>query len=110
MPRNKIPRFVSGYPLINALVPEDRAPSGEIILPVEGMEAIRLSDFEKLDQATAADIMRISRQTYGRILGEARAIVSEALITGKRLRIDGGVYEMRGGQGQCRRRRRGGRR
>jgi predicted DNA-binding protein (UPF0251 family) len=110
MPRYKIPRFVSGYPLISAFVPEDRLPSGEITIPVEGMEAIRLSDFEKLDQATAADIMGVSRQTYGRILGEARSIISEALITCKTLRIDGGVYEMRGGQGQCRRRRRYGRR
>ncbi|MEW6076447.1 MAG: DUF134 domain-containing protein [Thermodesulfobacteriota bacterium] len=110
MPRNKIPRFVSGYPMSSALVPEDRVPTGEILLPVEGVEAIRLSDFEKLDQATAADIMGVSRQTYGRILGEARAIIADALITNKTLRIGGGVYEMRGGQGQCRRRRRCGRR
>lgn len=110
MPRNKIPRFVAGYPLISAFVPEDREPAGESTLSVEGMEAIRLSDFEKLDQATAADIMGISRQTYGRILGEARTIISDALLTGKRLRIGGGVYEMRGGPGRCRRRRRYGRR
>ena len=110
MPRNKIPRFVSGYPLTSAFVPEGQVPSGEIVLSVEGVEAIRLSDFEKLDQATAADIVGVSRQTYGRILGEARSIVAEALITGKRLRIDGGVYEVRGGQGRHRRRRRCGRR
>lgn len=110
MPRNKLPRFVSGYPVVSAFVPEDRVPAGEIFLPVEGLEAIRLSDFEKLDQATGADIMQVSRQTYGRILGEARSIISEALITGKTLRIGGGVYELRGGPGQCRRRIRGGRR
>ncbi len=110
MPRNKMPRFVSGYPLISAFVPEDRPPSGDIYLSVEGMEAIRLSDFEGLDQATAADIMQVSRQTYGRILAEARSIISEALLTGKRLRIEGGAYEMRGGRGRFRRRTRGGRR
>lgn len=110
MPRNKIPRFVAGYPLISGVVPEDRTPAGENTLPVEGMEAIRLSDFEKLDQATAADIMGVSRQTYGRILSEARSIVADALLTGKRLGIGGGAFEMRGGRGQCRRRRRYGRR
>ena len=110
MPRNKIPRFVAGYPLISAFVPEDRMPAGENSLPVEGLEAIRLSDFEKLDQATAADIMGVSRQTYGRILSEARSIVADTLLTGKRLGIGGGVFEMRGGQGRCRRRRRHGRR
>lgn len=108
MPRNKKPRFVSGYPSISAFVPKGIAETGEIALSVEGLESIRLSDFEGLDQETAAGIMQVSRQTYGRILGEARHIVSEALVTGKALVIEGGTYEMRGRQRRCRRR--GGRR
>ena len=105
MPRIKKPRFVSRYPTINAFVPRGMFQTGEITLSVEGLEAIRLSDFEHLDQETAAKIMEVSRQTYGRILSEARGIVSEALVTGKTLRIEGGAYEMRG---KCRRRRRRG--
>jgi predicted DNA-binding protein (UPF0251 family) len=81
--------------------------TGEISLSVEGLEAIRLSDFEHLDQETAAKMMEVSRQTYGRILSEARGIVSEALVTGKALIIQGGSYEMRGRHRK--RRRRGGR-
>lgn len=108
MSRQKKPRFVSGYPSISAFVPQGVQKSGEIILSVEGLEALRLSDFEGLDQETAARIMQVSRQTYGRILGEARHIVSEALTTGKVLIIEGGTYVMRGGP--MRRRRRGGRR
>jgi predicted DNA-binding protein (UPF0251 family) len=69
------------------------------------MEAIRLTDFEGLDQETAADMMEVSRQTYGRILARARNIVGEALVTGKALKIGGGTYELRG---MGRRRRRGG--
>ncbi len=103
MPRRKRPRFVSGYPTISAFVPEGMPRNGEITLSGEGLETVRLSDFEKLDQAAEAEIMGISRQTYGRILAEARAIVSEALLTGKALRVSGGVFEMRGE----RRRRRG---
>jgi predicted DNA-binding protein (UPF0251 family) len=80
--------------------------TGEIKMSVEELEAIRLSDFEGLDQETAAQTMDVSRQTYGRILGQARRTVAEALITGKMLRIDGGTYEMRCGP-QRRRRRRG---
>lgn len=91
-----------------AFVPQGMQQTGEIVLSVEGLEALRLSDFERLDQETAAKIMAVSRQTYGRILGEARTIVSEALVTGKALRIEGGTYEMRGMRG--RRRRRGRRR
>ena len=107
MPRPKKPRFVSGYPMISAFVPMGMPQTGEIFLSLEGLETIRLSDFERLDQETAANIMEVSRQTYGRILNEARRTVSEALITGKALRIEGGSYEVRG---QRRRRRRRGRR
>ena len=104
MPRPKKPRFVSGYPTISAFVPQGMPQTGEVVLSVEGLEALRLSDFERLDQETAAQIMEVSRQTYGRILGEARAIVSEALVTGKALRIEGGTYEMRGARRRRRRR------
>lgn len=107
MPRQKKPRFVTGYPSISAFVPRGMQQSGEVTLSIEGLEAVRLTDFEGLDQETAARIMQVSRQTYGRILGEARHIVSEALITGKALVIGGGTYEMRGRQRRCRRRREG---
>ncbi len=105
MPRPKKPRLVSGYPLLEAFVPRGVPLTGEIVLSVEELESIRLSDFEHMDQASAAELMNVSRQTYGRILGDARNKVGEALITGKALRIEGGHYEMRGGG---RRRRRGG--
>lgn len=108
MPRQKKPRFVSGYPSISAFVPKGMVGTGEVVLSLEGLETLRLTDFEGLDQETAAGIMQVSRQTYGRILGEARNIVSEALVTGKALLIEGGTYEMRGRQMRCRRR--GGRR
>ena len=106
MPRPKKPRFVSGYPTLTAFVPQGVPVSGEILLSVEEMEAIRLSDFEGLDQLTAANLMEVSRQTYGRILTQARRTISEALVTGKALRIEGGDYEFRGKKS---RRRRGGR-
>lgn len=107
MPRPKKPRFVSGYPSIAAFVPQGRPITGEVMLSVEELESIRLSDFEKLDQETAANLMQVSRQTYGRILSAARGIVGEALITGKALRITGGNYAMRGGGGRRRRGRHG---
>lgn len=79
------------------------------MLSVEELEAIRLSDFEGLDQESAANLMHVSRQTYGRILASARHIIGEALITGKAVRINGGTYTMRYG-GERQRRRRHGRR
>lgn len=105
MPRPKKPRFVSGYPAIAAFVPQGVPVTGELFLSVEELEAIRLSDFERLDQESAANLMQVSRQTYGRILSNARGIVGEALVTGKALKVEGGTYEMRGrGRGRGRRR------
>jgi predicted DNA-binding protein (UPF0251 family) len=95
---------------VDAFIPSRVPPWGqeEVVLPVEGLEAIRLSDFEGLDQESAAIRMNISRQTFGRVLAESRAIVADALVMGKTLRIEGGDFEMppRG----RRRRRRGWRR
>ena len=105
MPRPRKPRFVSGYPTLTAFIPEGVPVTGEVFLSVEELEAVRLSDFEGLDQEAAANLMEVSRQTYGRILARARSIISEALVTGKALRIEGGDYEFRG---MRRRRRRGG--
>lgn len=103
MPRRKRPRWVSGYPVMPAFIPEGQPITGEVQLSIEGTEAIRLSDFEGLQQEAAAQIMGVSRQTYGRILGEARHIISQAIVTNKRLVIGGGAYEVR-----RRRRHRGG--
>ena len=106
MPRPKKLRFVSGYPTIAAFVPQGRIITGEVMLTVEELEAIRLSDYECLDQETAANLMKVSRQTYGRVLMRARGIVGKALVTGKKLKIAGGNYTI-GREGRRRRQRRG---
>jgi predicted DNA-binding protein (UPF0251 family) len=87
----------------------------EVVLPVEGLEALRLTDLEGLDQQVAAERMNVSRPTFGRVLAEARTLVSEALVMGKMIRIQGGAYTLpgiggrrRGGQGPGRRRARHG--
>lgn len=90
-------RLVTEYPLMSGYLPENMQPTGTVDLSVEGMEAIRLSDFEGLAQEAASEKMGISRQTYGRILAEARNIVAEALVTGKRIRFGGGTYTLHSG-------------
>ena len=106
MPRPKKLRFVSSYPTMAAFVPQGTPITGEVMLTVEELEAIRMSDYACLDQETAANLMQVSRQTYGRILSRAHGIVGEALVTGKTLKIAGGTYAMRG-KGRHRRRQRG---
>ncbi len=105
MPRPKKIRFVSHEPYCNTFGPLNALPTGEAFLSVEEMEALRLSDVEKLDQDTAAKRMGVSRQTYGRILSVARGIMATALIKGNILHVKGGSFEYRGNH--CRQRRRG---
>ncbi len=95
MPRPRKMRFVQAPPSVTTFMPEEPPPwgSGEVVLPIEGLEAIRLSDLEGLDQETAATMMNVSRQTFGRILAEARKAVAEALVMGKVLRIEGGHFQ-----------------
>lgn len=110
MPRPRKRRCIQGRPIVDAFYPDGTPPWGqrENVLPLEGLEALRLSDCQGLDQETAARMMNVSRQTFGRILAEARAVVADALVMGKVLRIEGGNFSMPPGHGRHRRGRNGG--
>lgn len=62
----------------------------EVVLGLDGVEALRLADIEGLYQEAAARSMGVSRQTFGRILEDAHRIVADAIINGKALRLEGG--------------------
>ena len=68
----------------------------EVYLPLEGFEALRLADLEGLKHEEAATRMDVSRQTFGRILAQARQSVAEALVNGFALSISGGDYVVAG--------------
>jgi predicted DNA-binding protein (UPF0251 family)/predicted Fe-Mo cluster-binding NifX family protein len=66
----------------------------EIILSVEELEALRLAHGMGLYQQDAAEWMAISRQTFGRLLEVAHRKVTQALVEGQALRIEGGTSRM----------------
>ena len=66
----------------------------EVVLTVDEFEAIRLADLEGLYQEQAAEKMKVSRPTFGRIIESAHRKVAEALVQGKALKIEGGEFEM----------------
>ena len=66
------------------------AKLGESILSEDGYEALRLADREGFYHDEAARRMNISRQTFGRIVTNARRVVADAVVGGKALRIEGG--------------------
>ena len=103
MPRPKHPRIIHAHPSVEGFRPGGKGQEKEIILSVEEFEAIRLVDFEGLDQTKAADLMGISRQTFGRVLRSGRFTLSKALVKGLHLKVKGGCYKIRGnrhGHGQ----------
>ena len=59
----------------------------EVELKLDELEALRLCDFEGLDQIKAGEKMNISQSTLQRILSSARRKVAEALIKGKAIKI-----------------------
>jgi uncharacterized protein len=66
----------------------------EVVISVDEFEAIRLADLKGLYQEQAAERMKVSRQTFGRIIESAHKKVAEVLVTGKALKIEGGEVEM----------------
>lgn len=60
---------------------------------MDEVEALRLADYEGLYHEDAAQRMKISRATFGRIIDQARHKVAEALLKGKALRIETNIKE-----------------
>jgi predicted DNA-binding protein (UPF0251 family)/predicted Fe-Mo cluster-binding NifX family protein len=69
--------------------------AGEVILTFDEAEAIRLADLDGLYQQAAAQRMGVSRQTFGRIVESARKKTADALLNGKKLRIEGGTVAVK---------------
>ena len=74
-----------GIPLVNL---------EEVQIKIDEYEALRLSDLMDLSYEEAANKMKVSRATFGRIVRRARKIVADALINGKAINIQGGSYRI----------------
>ncbi len=95
--RPKKPRTILTEPKIRQFSPRGRiGRPGHIALKFEEFEAIRLYDYIGLTQKEAARFMRISQQTFSRILKNARRRLAEALIKGKIIMINGGDFRLEG--------------
>jgi len=59
----------------------------EVDLSIDELEALRLCDYNNLEQIEAAKKMKVSQSTLQRILTSARKKVVEALVNGKAIKI-----------------------
>ena len=70
-----------------------------VVISHEELEAIRLVDFMGLEQEEAATRMEISRKSMANDLKSGRRKISDALLHGKGMRIEGGDFFFRRGNG-----------
>ena len=66
----------------------------EVQITLDEYEALRLSDLMEMSYEDAANKMKVSRATFGRIVRGARKTVADALINGKAINIQGGSYRI----------------
>jgi predicted DNA-binding protein (UPF0251 family) len=66
----------------------------QTVMTLDELEALRLADLLGLYHEAAALQMKVSRQTFGRIIECAHRKVADALIHGKSLKLKGGNIEM----------------
>lgn len=97
MPRRRRFRRIMDFPRVNYFKPAgvELRKLEEVILTIEEWEAVRLTDFELIEQKEAAKKMKISQPTLHRTLKSARKKITEALVKGKALRIEGGDFEIK---------------
>ena len=69
-----------------------------VSLTVDEYESIRLIDLERFTQEECAAQMNVARTTVQGIYAEARNKIAKFLVEGLMLSIDGGEYQLCGGQ------------
>jgi len=91
MPRPCKRRRICGNPTSNFFKPAGVRIRDieEISLSEDEFEAIRLKDFKNNQQEECAQKMDISQPTFQRILVSARKKISDAIVNGKAIKIEG---------------------
>jgi predicted DNA-binding protein (UPF0251 family) len=72
-----------------------------VILTLDEYEALRLADYHGLEHSEAAEKMSISRPTFTRLVSRARKKLSDMLINGKVLQIEGGAVHFAQNKIKC---------
>lgn len=96
MPRPRKWKRVGYIPDIKVFGPLniDNTNNEIITLNVEELESMRLMDLEGLDQIACADRMGVARSTFQRIYSDAKRKMTDSLVNGKVLKIEGGNYTL----------------
>jgi len=67
-----------------------------VYLSIDEFEAVRLACLEEMKQEDAAELMKVSRPTFSRILTSAHKKIADALVNIKAIHIEGGCCKVIG--------------
>lgn len=90
MSRPNKKRFICALPVYQSYEKQKKP----VILTLDEYEAIRLIDFEDFTQDECAKMMDVARTTVQSIYASARKKMSESLVLGKELTIQGGDVQL----------------
>jgi uncharacterized protein len=92
MSRPRRRRRICGKPHANYFKPAGigKCELEVLVLAMDEFEAIRLKDFEGLNQKAAAKEMNISQPTFHRLLDSARKKIADGIVNGKAIEIVSG--------------------
>ena len=86
--RPKKERKIQKKPKIMFFSPRGRpGRPEEVDLSIDEYEALRIADYERHDQSKGAELLGLSRASFGRLLRDARRKIADALVNGKIIRI-----------------------
>ena len=94
MARPVKPRNICSEPKINIFGPRNLSEEIYVDMSLEEFEAIRLIDHNNLTQEECAVFMGVARTTVQKIYYDARWKISDTLVNGKTLKIEGGNYSL----------------
>ncbi|MCU4163997.1 DUF134 domain-containing protein [Carboxylicivirga caseinilyticus] len=87
MPRRRRLRKIVAPPGFKGYKPYGHRPNSKMVeLLYEEYEAIKLADYDLLNQLEASKLMGISRATFARIYESARRKIAEALVETKEIK------------------------
>lgn len=93
--RRRGPRWISNIPSVRSFGPLGQPFKNVVSLSYEELEALRLVDYEDMDQEEAAAQMGISRKCLWLDLHSARVKLAKAVIEGDLIQIEGGSFVLR---------------
>ena len=96
MPRPRSCRRISFEPNTTYFKPAGipKRQLEQVTLTLEEFESVRLKDLEEMDQKEAAEKMNVSQPTFHRMVLQARKKISDAIVNGKAIKIEGGNYQI----------------